>query len=208
AAQRAALAIEKGLRNQAAKQKDGMRPDRQAEIQAMEAEFQRAITSLKNSKLGRSGKDTLGVLPWYVIIGPPGSGKTTAIQTCGLKFPLGKNSSVRGVGGTRNCAWWMTNEAIILDTAGRWSVEDDDRDEWFAFLDLLKTTRPKKPINGILLAVSTTEMLGTAEELAALAASLRERIDEVISRLDMVVPVYLLVTKCDLLVGFAETFGD
>ncbi len=207
-ARQAAAAIERGLREQALHQKDGMRPDRQAEIQAMEVEFQKAVSALKNSKLGRSGKDTLGILPWYVIIGPPGSGKTTAIQTCGLKFPLGKNSSVRGVGGTRNCAWWMTNEAIILDTAGRWSVEDDDRDEWFAFLDLLKTTRPGKPINGILLAVSTTEMLGTADELAELARALRERIDEVISRLDMIVPVYLLVTKCDLLMGFAETFGD
>jgi type VI secretion system protein ImpL len=207
-ARRAAAAIEKGLRDQAMRQREGMRPDLEAQISAMEAEFNKAVSTLKGSKLGRSGKDVLGILPWYVIIGPPGSGKTTAIQTCGLKFPMGRNSSVRGVGGTRNCAWWMTNEAIILDTAGRWSVEDDDRDEWLAFLDLLKKTRPKRPVNGILLAVSTTEMQGTEDELADLARALRERIDEVIGRLEMVVPVYLLITKCDLLPGFIETFGD
>ena len=67
---------------------------------------------------------------------------------------------MRGVGGTRNCDWWMTNEAILLDTAGRWSTEDDDRDEWLAFLDLLKSTRPKKPINGILLAIAAHRPAG------------------------------------------------
>ncbi len=100
----------------------------------MEAECEKSVRALKSSKIGRSGRDALGLLPWYVIIGPPGSGKTTAIRSSGLKFPFGKSSAVRGVGGTRNCDWWMTNDAILLDTAGRWSTEDDDKDEWLAFL--------------------------------------------------------------------------
>jgi type VI secretion system protein ImpL len=208
AGRRAAASIERGLRDQARRQNEGVRPDLQAEIAAMEAEFGKAVKSLKSSKLGRSGRDALGLLPWYVIIGPPGSGKTTAIRSSGLKFPFGKSSAVRGVGGTRNCDWWMTNEAILLDTAGRWSTEDDDKDEWLAFLDLLKSTRPKKPINGIVVAVSVTELQGDADAIAALAESLRERVDEVLARLDMVLPVYLFITKCDLVAGFVESFGD
>jgi type VI secretion system protein ImpL len=208
AGRRAAASIERGLRDQARLQNEGMRPDLQVEIAAMEAEFQKAVKSLKSSKLGRSGRDALGLLPWYVIIGPPGSGKTTAIRNSGLKFPFGKTGAVRGVGGTRNCDWWMTNDAILLDTAGRWSTEDDDKDEWLAFLDLLKRTRPRKPVNGILVAVSVTELQGDADSIAALAESLRVRVDEVLGRLDMVLPVYLLVTKCDLVSGFVETFGD
>ena len=174
----------------------------------MEAEFERAVQTLKSSKLGRTGRDALGLLPWYVMIGPSASGKTTAIRNSGIKMPVGKSGKVRGVGGTRNCDWWMTNEAILLDTAGRWSTDEDDRDEWLAFLDVLKRTRPKKPINGILLAVGAPDLTGSPEEIAELALKLRERIDEVIARLDMVVPVYLMVTKCDLLSGFVETFED
>ncbi|MDB4982428.1 MAG: hypothetical protein JWM82_3180, partial [Myxococcales bacterium] len=208
AARRAASSIERGLRDQAMRQNDGLRPDLQAEIAAMEAEFQKSVRALKSSKLGRTGRDALGVLPWYVIIGPPGSGKTTAIRSSGLKFPFGKSSAVRGVGGTRNCDWWMTNDAILLDTAGRWSTEDDDKDEWLAFIDLLKRTRPGKPINGIIVAVSVSELTGDADSIASLSEALRERVDEVLSRLDMVLPVYLLVTKCDLVAGFLETFGD
>ncbi|HET6279437.1 MAG TPA: type VI secretion system membrane subunit TssM, partial [Polyangia bacterium] len=207
AVRRAAAAIEEGLRDQG-RRNDGMRPDLQAQIGAMEAEFQKAVNALKSSKLGRSGRDALGLLPWYVMIGPSASGKTTAIRSSGLKLPYGKAGKVRGVGGTRNCDWWMTNEAILLDTAGRWTTEDDDRDEWLAFLDLLKKTRPKKPINGILLAVSATDLQKGEDEIRDLAAALRERIDEVIARLEIVVPVYLLITKCDLLSGFVETFSD
>jgi type VI secretion system protein ImpL len=208
AAQRAASAIEKELRSQAAQHAGGIRPDLRAEITAMEAEFEKAVQTLKSSKLGRSGRDALGLLPWYVIIGPSASGKTTAIRNSGIKLPGGRSSKVRGVGGTRNCDWWMTNEAILLDTAGRWSTEEDDREEWLAFLDVLKRTRPKKPINGILLAVGAPDLTGSEEDIASLAGTLRERIDELTTRLDMVLPVYLMVTKCDLLSGFVETFGD
>ena len=209
ASRKAAAAIENGLRDEASRQNAAMRPDLAAEIEAMQAEFNKAVASLKSSKLGASGRDALGLLPWYVMIGPSASGKTTAIRSSGLKLPYAaKGGKVRGVGGTRNCDWWMTNEAILLDTAGRWSTEEDDREEWFAFLDLLKKTRPKKPINGIMLAVPVTDLQKSEEEIGDLARMLRERIDEVIGRLETIVPVYVIITKCDLISGFVETFGD
>ncbi|HEX7599327.1 MAG TPA: type VI secretion system membrane subunit TssM, partial [Polyangia bacterium] len=203
AARRAAAALEDGLGRAS-----GIRPDQQAEIAAMQAEFHKALHSLKNSRLAQGGRDALAALPWYLIIGPPGAGKTTALQSSGLQFPHAKGGRVKGVGGTRNCDWWLTNDAVMLDTAGRWATGDDDREEWLAFLDLLRQTRPKKPVNGILLAVSVTDLQGDADDIVALAKSLRERIDEVMERLDMVVPVYLVITKCDLLAGFVEMFGN
>jgi type VI secretion system protein ImpL len=206
ATHKAASAIEQGLGDMSGK--SNIRPDQQAEITAMQVEFQKAISGLKSSRLGHKGRDALGLLPWYIIIGPPGAGKTTALRSSGLQFPYAKGGKVKGVGGTRNCDWWLTNEAIILDTAGRWSTQDDDHEEWLAFLDLLRKTRPKKPVNGILLAVSLLDLEGGEEEMSALAKALRDRLDEVTGRLDMVVPVYLLVTKTDLVPGFVEMFGD
>ena len=47
----------------------------------------------------------------------------------GLKFPLEQRvgkGAVRGVGGTRNCDWWFTDEAVFLDTAGRYTTQDSD----------------------------------------------------------------------------------
>jgi type VI secretion system protein ImpL len=208
-ARAAAGQIEEALKAQAGGG-DAVRPDQQAEIDAMRAEFEKAVGALKGSKLGRGGADSLAVLPWYMIIGPPGCGKSTALRASGLRFPyLSKRGGVRGVGGTRNCEWWLTNDAVLLDTAGRYTSEDEDRDEWLGFLDLLARTRPRKPVNGLLVAVSADDLATQTEEGASqLGHRLRERVDEVMARLKLVLPVYVVFTKCDLLPGFVETFAD
>jgi type VI secretion system protein ImpL len=206
---RAARELEKAIAAQAAQQAASARPDLQHEIAEMQAEFGKAVGALKTSKKG--GKKALYALPWYTIIGPPGCGKSTALRNSGLQFPYlsASGGGVRGLGGTRNCDWWMTSEAVILDTAGRWTSEDEDRDEWLGFLDLIKRFRPKKPLNGIIAAVSVGDVGGAREdEVVNLARRIRERIDEVQGRLQMSLPIYVLFTKCDLIPGFVETFGD
>jgi type VI secretion system protein ImpL len=210
---RAAKALEREIMRQAAQQAANTRPDRRAEIVELQEQIQKGIASLKSSKLGNvSGAAALYALPWYVIIGPPGAGKTTALKQSGLEFPFSDPRSgggIRGVGGTRNCDWWFTNEAILLDTAGRYATEQDDHEEWIAFLGMLRKFRAKKPINGVLVAVSVADLAqATEEQIDGYAKKLRARIDEVMTRLEMVVPVYVMFTKSDLIAGFVEFFGD
>jgi type VI secretion system protein ImpL len=214
-ARRAATALERAIFHQGAQQALSARPERRAEIQGLQRQVQSGIDALKASRLGkgkRSGGSALYTLPWYVIIGPPGAGKTTALKHSGLVFPYADPSSgggVRGVGGTRNCDWWFTNEAILLDTAGRYTTEQDDHEEWIAFLQMLRKYRSRRPLNGILVAVSVTDLIDADEQrIEAMGKKLRARIDEVMTQLKMVLPVYLLFTKCDLIAGFSEFFGD
>jgi type VI secretion system protein ImpL len=209
AARRAASKIEQALTKQGAAQSAGARPDMQADIHAMQSEFSKAVGGLERSKLG---KGALYALPWYLIIGPPGVGKSTALRNSGLQFAYlsdKRGGAVKGIGGTRNCDWWMANQAVILDTAGRYTTDDTDRDEWLAFLDLLADTRPKRPINGILLAVSVADVaLANDDAIHTMSTKIRARIDEVTHHLEMSVPVYVLFTKCDLLPGFVEMYSE
>src|SRR3954468_7646295 len=162
-AARAARALEKAIAQQAQEQALAAKPERIAEINELNRQFQQGIAALKSSKLGggKRGQDALYVLPWYVMVGPPGAGKTTALRHSGLVFPYldPSGGGVRGVGGTRNCDWWFTNEAILLDTAGRYTTETDDHEEWMAFLGELLKFRSQKPINGVIVAVSISELL-------------------------------------------------
>ncbi len=211
-AKAAAREIERALKAQADRHAASARPDLRGDIDAMQQEFLRAIAALKTSKLaGKTPAEALYALPWYMIIGPPGAGKSTALRNSGLRFPyLSKSGGgVQGVGGTRNCQWWMTNDAVILDTAGRYTTEDSDREEWLSFLDLLKRNRPKQPINGVMVAIAVTDISEAhPEDVHTRAREIRSRIDEVMAKLEMVVPVYVLFTKLDLLPGFVELFGD
>ncbi|MBX3184451.1 MAG: type VI secretion system membrane subunit TssM [Polyangiaceae bacterium] len=210
-ASRAARAFEAEILKQSEQQAAYARPDRRAEILELRQQMEQGIAALRSSKLGGGkGSQALYALPWYMIIGPPGSGKTTALKKSGLNFAFNpEQGGMRGVGGTRNCDWWFTNDAILLDTAGRYATEQDDLEEWGAFLNLLKRFRSKRPLNGVLVAVSVTDLIDAREDqIIEMARRLRARVDELMTRLEMVIPVYVMFTKTDLIGGFVEMFGD
>jgi type VI secretion system protein ImpL len=181
-----------------------------AEEQAVSQRLAEALTALKAAGGGKGG--FLYERPWYVIIGPPGSGKTTAIQNSGLDFPLAAGR-VAGVGGTRNCDWWIAEQAVMIDTAGRYTTQDSDanadRAGWDRFLDLLRKQRPRQPLNGVVVAFAS-DMLSRldATQRDQHAQAVRSRIRELEQKLGQRLPVYFLVSKSDLVVGFTEFFDD
>lgn len=202
--------LQRGLVEQANQQMARASAERQEQLRALQAQMQKAIGTLRRSRLGgRGGASALYALPWYMIVGPPGAGKTTAIRHAGLTFPLDQEAAYRGTGGTRNCDWWFTNDAILLDTAGRYTTETNDQAEWFEFLDLLRKHRKQKPINGLIVALSVQDLASANDErIQGIAKQLRERLDEITTRLKVVVPVYVVFTKVDLVAGFTECWGD
>jgi type VI secretion system protein ImpL len=180
---------------------------------ALKEKMKDALATLKSASGGR--KDYLYDLPWYLLIGPPGSGKTTALVNSSLKFPLARGASpaaIAGVGGTRYCDWWFTDDAVLIDTAGRYTTQDSDatadKQSWFAFLDLLKKNRPRQPINGAIVAISLEDLMTlSSADLAAHSNAIRARLLELHERLKVDFPVYALFTKGDLVAGFVEFFG-
>ena len=201
----------------------GPAPDPSAAASAEEAAAmrQRLLGALTTLKKASGSRGYLYEQPWYAIIGPPGTGKTTALLNADLSFPLAAEmgQKVAGFGGTRMCDWWFTDNAVMIDTAGRYTTQEDsavDKAGWDAFLSLLKRTRARQPLNGLIVvfalqdAAQPDRSIGgsSAPERSVHAATIRRRIKDVYEQLGVRVPVYALFTKVDLVDGFTDFFGD
>jgi type VI secretion system protein ImpL len=185
------------------------------EIALLSDRLKEALKTLKTAKSGDS-KKKLSTLPWYMFIGPPGAGKTTALLNCGLTFPLagekGSPDMIKGVGGTRNCDWLFADDAVFIDTAGRYTTQDSqaevDKAAWLGFLRMLKKHRRRQPLNGVLVAISLSDLATQNEdERHANALAIRRRVRELQDELGVRPPVYVLFTKADRIAGFVEFFN-
>lgn len=176
------------------------------EAEAVAAKMRAALQRVRSE-----GREALYQLPWYAIIGPPGAGKTTLIQKSGLR--LVTEEATAGVGGTRDCDWWFTDEAVLIDTAGRYTSQDSDQNRdargWQGFLAGLRKARPLRPLNGVVVAIGLDELAtASAEQLDRHVVTIRARLAELTKALGLSLPVYVMFTKADLLHGFTEFFDD
>ena len=166
-----------------------------------------AVATLRNSSLKRFG-NPLYVLPWYMVIGKSGSGKTTALTRARLASPIQKVNQSAKVEQTVNCDWWYFNQAVVIDCAGRYVGAEDieqDRREWEVGLDLLAKYRAREGLNGLVLAIGAERLLNPdKDELAEEGRVIRERIEQLIRLFGKRFPIYVLITKCDRLYGLED----
>ncbi len=175
----------------------------------LRSQWKTAITFLKRSALRKRGNPRY-VLPWYLVLGASGSGKTSALQDAGVATFAGATLRAEPVA-TSHCGWSFFEQAIVIDTAGRyafWADQNKDKAEWHELLDLLFTQRRKEPLNGLIVTVAADHLMTSGDEsLRSEGQTLRQRIDELMRMVGSRIPVYVLVTKSDALDG-VKALGD
>jgi len=187
----------------------GLGPDEGTSAQELERIRQDMLGALDLLKRAGRGRNAIYDLPWLLVMGRPAAGKSVAIKESGLGLPVRKDW-VKGVGGTYTADWFFTNEMIFIDTPGKWVIEgadSDAADRWMQLIRLLRKYRTRQPLDGLIVVVPADDLLSkSAEELEEQAANIREIVDLIHSELSFRFPVYVLVSKCDLVKGFIDFF--
>lgn len=149
-------------------------------------------------------------IPWVLLLGESGSGKSVLIENSGIDraFRTSSGAAVQHAA----VGWHYFNRGVVLDVAGEYlgataSAGAGDR-AWQALLRLTEKYRPKRPIDAVVITVSAAALTGTdalaAEDAARQADLLHRRLWQAQSRFGIVFPVYVVVTQCDRLQGFAS----
>ncbi|GFK95779.1 hypothetical protein NNJEOMEG_03647 [Fundidesulfovibrio magnetotacticus] len=173
-------------------------------LRDVEDRFAKAVEILRASQLRQQG-DPVYVKPWFLVMGETGAGKSLALRRAKLASILTDVGQERLPAPTRNVDFWFADEAVILDTAGRYAIPQDearDREEWERFLALLVKHRRKEPLNGLVLTVAADKLTDASDDvLVEHAKGLRRRVNELMRVIGAKFPVFLLVTKMDHVLG-------
>jgi type VI secretion system protein ImpL len=171
--------------------------------------FRRALRALRRHL---RTSDYRYKLPWVLLVGEAASGKSGLLGRSGLDLPLGPPDDPVPEAGT-GCSWWMLDRGVVLDVAGDFMLGPDGRGSsrrgWNLLLRALRSARPQRPLDGIVLAVPCAGLL--AAEPAALsqkAVLLSQKLRDAQRQLGMVLPVYVMVTGCERVPGFASLFRE
>ncbi|EIE5375831.1 type VI secretion system membrane subunit TssM [Salmonella enterica] len=150
-------------------------------------------------------------LPWYMVIGPTGSGKTALLREGFPSDIIYTSEVVRGTEQRLYITPHVGKQAVIFDASGALCGEPDadtlHRRLWEHWLDWLVQKRARQPLNGLILTLDLPELLTAGKrQREALLQTLRSRLQDVRQHLHCQLPVYVVLTKLDLLAGFSPLF--
>jgi len=179
--------------------------------------FERQMRVLRDHLPGRRNGQYAYHLPWFLVLGPDGSGKTTLLTRSEQDFPLSHlldTDPLAPIVPTKDLSVWATNDAIYIDTPGALLGNGPDTDDeagplWDCTTALLNRFRGRRPINGAILVLSLESMiLQSDHERAIEAQAIRHRLLGLMARVGTRFPIYVVLSKADMLAGFVEFFDD
>jgi hypothetical protein len=175
----------------------------------MKTSFVRALRALRRHVTQR---DYRYHLPWFLLVGEGQSGKTTLLAESGMDLPL--DSPADEVAGVKQGVnWFFFDHGVVLDVAGDMVLRADGEAphgrRWASVSRLLQKYRPERPIDGVVLTIPCTDLVAARglgpddrARIERKALSLYRKLWQAQKHLGMSFPVYVVVTKCDEVVGF------
>jgi type VI secretion system protein ImpL len=155
-----------------------------------------------------AGKDSLYRVPWYAVVGDALSQKEALLESLPLSQPIA--SPKFGLPQDHPyLSWWFFEKGIVVDVAEKCLYEkpkNSEKTDWVTFLKALTHYRPRRPLDGLILALPAAYFYGKAKlsqkELKKRAEALSQQLIQVEKVLGFKVPLYCVLTGLDVVPGF------
>lgn len=137
--------------------------------------------------------------PWILMIGEKHSGTSSLASSLqqSNKFAslLNESPLVRQKQG-----WWPFDSGMLIDFQGL--INRSSRKE---VVDEFMALRPERPFDGVVVCISAQDLVdGADSDINARGIALHEQLTQLQQDFAFTFPVYVIVTKSDLLEGFPE----
>ncbi|APR85323.1 IcmF-related protein [Minicystis rosea] len=145
-------------------------------------------------------------LPWYLVVGNPGSGRSTALHAMSLTWE-GNDGPFQTGAPAPLCTYWMPKEAVFIEPEATVLGPARQPGHLTELCKELCVVRPREPIDGIIVLVNIADFIDLDENgLTNWANGIRRYLVEVGLAIGVDVPAYVILTRYDALWGFAEVF--
>lgn len=136
-------------------------------------------------------------VPWFLLLGDPLLG-----ERFGLDWGLTAAGRPAWFG-----RWWADQDGAVLAVPPSLFLAEEGAATspraWRRLLSLLLRLRPRRPLDGVVWVLPVQRLLDPAS-LAQENLQLRRRFNDLLQRLGLSLPVYVVVTGLEELEGFAE----
>ncbi len=188
---------------------DAGKPLRLLGAESLRQSFRSAVELIEANLAARGERYSLS---WTLLLNDSGKGPLPLAQS-GLPSALSADSTLRAAG--QGIGWHFFDRGVVVQLqADHLGAADGDgaagNGVWDDFLGLCRGYRPQRPFDSIVLAVPCAALLQADPQgrldLVARAKAIHRRLWLAQNRLALRFPIYLVVSGCDALPGFA-TFG-
>lgn len=146
-------------------------------------------------------------LPWVLLLGDIGAGKTSIARGAGLSRLLSDLDTPSGEDATLHCF----ENGVLIDSDGRAATTGDGRprnnDRWRRLIRAMQWYRPQRGLDGVVLAIPCGDLVGpralNAEMLAVKGDAFQAQLWDLQRQMGLRLPVYVIITQCDQLPGFS-----
>jgi type VI secretion system protein ImpL len=145
-------------------------------------------------------------IPWCLVLGEKGAGQSTILQNTGLHIPFRGASDQ--LAESANCRFYFYDKGVAIDLGAEiWREEE----LFVHFCGLLRTARPKRPLDAVLVLIGASSLVGDdklpAEQIKAHSEILYQRLQRLQQEMSLRLPTYVMISKSDAVPGFTAFCG-